>query len=203
MKKRIFSLVLLLFFVFSCNSDDALESTISSAQESNNVEHYVSTRKSSSLQYSLFQNVEQYNLTSASYAQGEIYCSEAAVAIIEFGYQGSPASKYEIRMPGSPTITAASGKSFRTLTVNLSPGINTFSVWVLFSGPAQSANLRLNLVSIGGDVTLDAEGYIDLVAQGHSELKAVDGSATPDHSICSKCGALNSASAQKCVSCGK
>ncbi|OUL61376.1 hypothetical protein [Flavobacterium sp. AJR] len=203
MVKRMFTLVLLLFFAFSCNSDDALESTVSSDQESNIAEHHVSTRKSSSLQYSLFQNVEQYNLTDAAYAQGEIYCSEAAVAVIEFGYQGSPASKYEIRMPGSPTITAASGKSFRTLTVNLNPGINTFSVWVLFSGPAQSANLRLNLVSIGGDVTLNAEGYIDLVTQGHTEPRAVGGAATPYHLMCSKCGALNSAGAQKCISCGK
>jgi hypothetical protein len=203
MKKRIFSLFLLLIFVFSCNSDDVLDSTVSSAQESNNAQHRVSTRKSGSLQYSLFQNVQQYNLTDAAYATGEIYCSEATVAVMEFGYQGSPASKYEVRIPGVPLITAASGKSYRTLTVNLYPGINTFSTWVLFSGPDQSANIRLNLVSIGGDVALAADGYIDLVAEGHSQLKAVDGSSSSAHSKCSKCGALNSANAQKCFSCGK
>lgn len=201
------------FFVLSCNNDDVLDShspsNSVSSEKSNSVEHVISTSKfsdsnlnSSTPQYSLFQNVNQWDISTGAYAIGEIYSPVATVATVKFGYMGSPASKYELRLPGYTTITSAAGNSVRTLNVNLIPGINTFQVCVLFSAPGQSANARISLLSIGGDSTLNADGYIDLVAEGRSGFHDVGGS-NPSHSKCSRCGFPNSIDAQKCVSCGK
>ncbi|MDI5899574.1 hypothetical protein [Flavobacterium yafengii] len=210
MKKKLITLLLFSFFIFSCNNDDIAEHELSSNHastlKSKNIKPYTSTLKSSTLQYSLFQNIQRYDGGSEVGVNGEIYCSEATVATFQFGYQGNVSTKYELRMPSSPLITSASGRSVRTYTINLQPGINTFSLTVKFSVTTTSpqyANARLSLISIDNDTSLDAEGYVDLVADGYYEHYDPTGS-TPHHMTCSQCGyTLNSVNAPQCAACGK
>jgi hypothetical protein len=205
--KKLLCLLFLSSIIFSCNNDDVTEQKLSSSHDSSlkssSIKPRSLTAKSSSTNYSLFKVTEQYHSGTEAGIIGEIYCSRAMLATFQFGYHGNVATKYELRMPSTPLITSAVGPSVRTITAQLHPGINRFAVCVKFSGPEQYANARLSLISIDNDTTLDAEGYTDLTAEGHSETKAVDGSTSPMHVKCSRCGFLNSKIALKCSSCGK
>jgi hypothetical protein len=218
MKKNLLCLLFLSVFMFSCNTDDIVENELASNQgislESNSIGNHGLTLKSSSIknrvstlgtrsiQYSLFQNVEQFTTGTSVFGLGEIYCSEATSATLEFFYQGNPGTSYNINMPNTGILRPSNGASRRTVTIKLDAGINKFSVQLLFNAPFQRADLRLVLISIAGDNSLDGEGYVDLVAQGSSEIWD-PGASKPLHTKCSSCGFLNSTSAPKCVSCGK
>ena len=205
--KKLLCLLSLSLLIFSCVNEEISEQPLSSNQASTSQsgakKSTALTAKSSSIQYSLFQVTQEFNSGTEAVIVGEIYCSQAVEAKFQFGYHGNVPTKYEVRMPGVPLITSAFGPSNRTITTQLLPGINTFSVTVKFSGPNQYANAKLSLLSINNDTSLNAEGDIDLTAQGYSEQKAVDGSSNSMHAICSKCGALNLKDALKCISCGK
>lgn len=153
-------------------------------------------------QNTLFQNVQTYSTASSATINGEIYCTDYAVYTFDFAYDGNGGS-YSVYTPGSnANLFINNGRAIRKVSMNLSPGINTFSIVINFNGAAQYGYATLKVDQINGSISGNEPGYVDLVIQAQSELQEMTGSSTY-HWVCKKCGMLNSTATSTCVDCGK
>lgn len=158
--KKHYLYLFLLFFMFGCNKADII------AEQELSQDSGVILR-SGSLEYTFFQNVESFTESSGdNFIEGEIYCSQETVGVFQLGCQLAPGATYLLWTPSGVYSSSTPGSSLKTITTVLRPGINHFSLSVRFSGPNQNGMARLVITSIGG--SLLGEGYVDLVAQGHS-----------------------------------
>lgn len=150
----------------------------------------------------MFQNVQTYYTPSSATIDGEIYCADYAVYTFDFVYDGSGGS-YAVYTPGgNPNIFINNGRAIRKVSMNLSPGINSFSIVVNFNGAVQYGYAALKIDKINGSSSGNETGFVDLTIQGQSELTELLGGATY-HWVCKKCGMLNSTGTTTCVDCGK
>lgn len=150
----------------------------------------------------LFQNVQTYSTASSATIDGEIYCTDYAVYTFDFAYDGNGGS-YSVYTPGSnANLFINNGRAIRKVSMNLSPGINTFSIVINFNGAVQYGYASLKVDQINGSALGNEPGFVDLVIHGQSELSEPVGGATY-HWVCKKCGMVNSTGTSTCVDCGK
>lgn len=150
----------------------------------------------------LFQNPQTYSSASSITIDGEIYCSSSAIYTFDFAYDGSGGS-YAVYTPGSnANIFINNGRAIRKVTMNLSPGINYFSIVLNFNGANQYGYASLKIDQIDGITLGNETGFVDLVIQGQSELQEIMAGSTY-HWVCKNCHMLNSTGTSVCVDCGK
>ncbi|MDQ8005951.1 MAG: hypothetical protein REI64_14200 [Pedobacter sp.] len=150
----------------------------------------------------LFQNVQTYITPASATIEGEIYCINSSVYTFDFVYDGNGGS-YTVITPGSNTnLFITNGRAVRKVTMNLSPGVNHFSVILNFNGASQFGYAGLKIDQIDGVTSGNEIGFVDLIIQAQSELQEMAGSSSY-HWVCKGCHMINSTSTSICIDCGK
>ncbi|GAA4183292.1 Ran-binding zinc finger domain-containing protein [Sphingobacterium ginsenosidimutans] len=151
-------------------------------------------------EFTLFQNIQTYlDPTGEFTIEGEIFCPTAATYTFEFAFTG--VGSYIGYLSDGILRPQIGEKARKTVTANLHAGTNQLSLKVLFSKPNQSAYARLVIDKINGQNLGSEQGYVDLVAQGTSQLQdPLSGKAY--HWVCKKCNMINSEVSSKCIGCG-
>jgi len=196
MKTKCFILFCLLLVMASCNENSPIDSQELSYGE----ELSVFTKSNRN---TLFQNVESFTaLNGDTWITGEIYCPNRVEYTFVFAFYGQVGgATYYVNLSSYKNFYPANGGSFRTEKIVLAPGTHYFSVGVFFSEPGQSGNARLMIDKINGQMITNEDGYVDLVAEGESQIHDPGGSE-PFHWTCPACGMLNSIATSTCVACG-
>ena len=164
---KLLLLLLVPFTFMSCNKEEYTQAPEANVEQAQAAEDVSAEAANADL---LFVNVERYTEASGnSTITGEIHSTKKTTCTMTFAYRGSEGAIYEAYVCAPYYILRPNnGPDRRTIDVVLEPGVNKFSVAVLFSGANQSADARL-VINYANGLKSDAKtGYVDLAVSGRS-----------------------------------